>query len=43
MAKSADDYKFAFNIKQDSIVAHPQTVCVVVVGQALNISMKPVV
>jgi len=42
MTDSPDDYVFAVNVKQDSIISHPEPVGIIIIGQPLYITMQPV-
>jgi len=43
MPNSPNDYKFALNIKQDSVITHSQSVSVVILGEPLNVAVQTVV
>lgn len=41
MPNSPDDYKFAFDIEQDSVVTHPESVSEIIVRQPLDVPIQP--
>lgn len=37
---SPNDYKFAFDIKQDAIITHSESISTIIFGEPLDISMQ---
>lgn len=43
MTDSPDDYKFAFDIKQDAVITHPEPKGVIIAGESFDIPAQTVV
>jgi len=42
MTYAPNDYMFALNVKQDSIISHAQPVGTIIIGQPLYVALQPV-
>ena len=41
MTDSPNDYMFALNVKQDSVVSHSKPVGIILIGQPLDVTLQP--